>query len=86
MLKEGVEKYLDKDGKVIAWPNSNEDKQLVCEYLAGKFEKGIIYKEIEITRVISDNHCFMNPTMLRRELITRKLLSRKPDCTQYWKN
>lgn len=86
MQKESLEKYLDKNGKIIDWPNTSEGKQLVCEYLSSMFETGIFYKEIEVTKKISEYHSFMNPTMLRRELIIRNLLSRKPDGSQYWKN
>lgn len=40
MQKEGLEKYLDIDGKIIAWPNTADGKQIVCEYLASLFECG----------------------------------------------
>lgn len=50
MQKEGLEKYLDKNGKIIDWPNTSEGKQLVCEYLSSMFETGIFYKEIEVTK------------------------------------
>lgn len=85
MQKEGLEKYLDKDGKIIDWPNTAEGKQIVCEYLATLFVVGKIYTEREVTQKISDYHNFMNPTMLRRELIARKLMERKPDGSAYWK-
>lgn len=86
MQKEGLEKYLDKDNKVIAWPNTADGRQLVCEYLASLFECDRIYTEREVTQTISGHHSFMNPTMLRRELIARKLMERKPDGSAYWKN
>lgn len=85
MQKEGLEKYLDKDGKIISWPNTADGKQIVCEYLASLFESDKNYTEREVTQKISDYHCFMNPTMLRRELISRKLMDRKPDGSAYWK-
>ncbi|MCQ2982987.1 MAG: DUF2087 domain-containing protein [Treponemataceae bacterium] len=83
--KEGLEKYLDSENRVTAWPNTAEGKQLVSEYLASLFETGVTYTERDITLKISQYHTFMNPTMLRRELIARKLMQRKPDCTAYWK-
>lgn len=85
MQKEGLEKYLDRDGKIISWPNTADGKQIVCEYLANLFECGKNYTEREVTKTISDYHCFMNPTMLRRELIARKLMGRKPDGSVYWR-
>lgn len=85
MQKEDLQKFLDKDGKIIAWPNTADGKQIVCEYLASFFECGKYYTEREVTLKISEYHCFMNPTMLRRELIARKLMARKPDGSAYWK-
>lgn len=85
MQKEDLEKYLDKDQKIISWLNTAEGKQIVCEYLASLFKEGKIYKEREVTLKISEYHSFMNPTMLRRELIARKLMERKPDGSAYWK-
>ena len=83
--KEGIDRLIDKDGKIISWPKVEADKQLVMEYLASKFEEGRVYKEREVNEVIMSFHDFMNPTMLRRELIGRKLMLRKDDCTAYWK-
>lgn len=85
MQKEGLEKYLDKDRKIISWPETKAGKQIVCEYLASFFKEGKIYTEREVTQTISDYHLFMNPTMLRRELIARKLMTRKSDGSAYWK-
>lgn len=83
--KVGIDRLIDANGKIIAWPKIESDKQLVMEYIASKFEADRIYKEKEINEIIVGLHDFMNPTMLRRELIGRKLMARKPDCTAYWK-
>lgn len=85
MKENEIKKYLDCKGRVIDWPSSQKGKDLVCMYLASFFEVNKIYKEIEITKTICNYHCFMNPTMLRRELVVRKYLSRTPDCSAYWK-
>lgn len=83
--KEGIERLIDSEGKLISWPKVEADKQLAMEYLAEKFEAGRVYKEREVNEIILKYHDFMNTTMLRRELIARKLLCRKNDCTAYWK-
>ena len=80
---ETVEKYLDKNGKIIVWPKRNEDKACVVEYLASKFETDKIYSEKEVNEIILLWHTFSNHTLLRRELIERKLLTRTPDCKEY---
>ncbi|MBP5403165.1 MAG: DUF2087 domain-containing protein [Treponema sp.] len=84
-MTEEVKKYLDKNGKIIVWPKRKEDKTIVTEYLATKFESGKIYSENEVNDIILNWHTFNDHTLLRRELVERKFLTRTPDCKQYQK-
>ena len=84
--KKGIERLIDREGKLISWPKVESDKQMAMEYLASKFETDRVYKEREVNEIILKYHDFMNITMLRRELIARNLLCRKSDCTAYWKD
>ncbi|MBR5934386.1 MAG: DUF2087 domain-containing protein [Treponema sp.] len=84
-MTEEVKKYLDKNGKIIVWPKRKEDKTIVTEYLATKFESGKIYSEKEVNDIILNWHTFNDHTLLRRELVERKFLTRTPDCKQYQK-
>lgn len=83
--KTGVDRFLDETGKITAWPKGTDDRRLILSFLAGKFEYGRTYREAEITRTISESHSFMNPTMLRRELIIHGFMARKPDGSAYWR-
>ena len=60
-------------------------KKLVITFLGTKFENNHIYSEKEINRMIENHHLFEDTTLLRRELISRKILSRHDDGTKYWK-
>ncbi len=82
-MTEAYKKYLDGDGKIRVWPKRNDDKLSVTEYLATKFEVGRVYSEKQVNEIIVLWHTFNDHTLLRRELIERKLLLRTPDCREY---
>ena len=46
-MEGNVEKFLDKENKIKAWPKRQEDKKLVVEYLATKFKSDKVYSEKE---------------------------------------
>jgi hypothetical protein len=43
------------------------------------------YSEKEVNDIINDHHGFNDIPLLRRELVSRKFLARKDDCSLYWK-
>lgn len=77
---------LDGDGKIKRWPKKAEEKAALLAYLAGKFEKGKDYAEKDVNAIVGAWHTFNDITMLRRELVTAKLLNRTPDCRRYWQD
>ena len=84
MMSDVLTSLLDTAGKIKRWPKKVEEKAEVLNYLAGKFEKGKEYTEKEVNAVIAEFHAFNDITMLRRELISAKLMNRTPDCRKYW--
>ena len=80
-----MKQSLDILGQIIRWPKKLVDKVMVLEYLATKFERDKIYSEREVNVIIDKYHVFNDTTLLRRELIGRKHLSRKNDGSKYWK-
>ena len=82
-MSKGVERFLSADGVVQVWPSKQVDKQLVCEYLATKFEFQQIYDEHSINNVLKAWHSFSDWPLLRRELYERGLLSRNNDGSHY---
>lgn len=83
-MSDVLASLLDGDGKIKRWPRKPEERAAVLGYLAGKFEKGKDYAEKDVNAVIGGLHTFNDITMLRRELITAKLMNRTPDCKRYW--
>ena len=72
-------------GKITRWPKKNADKKSVIEFLAAKFIFDKIYTEKEVNGIIQQSHLFQDIALLRRELISRRYLARKNDCSEYWK-
>lgn len=82
-MNEELKKYLDRNNKIKVWPKRKDDKKTVVEYLSSKFENGKIYSEKEVNEIILSWHTFNDHTLLRRELIEQKFLTRTPDCKEY---
>jgi len=61
------------------------DKKIVINWLSNKFNGEIKYSEKEVIEIIDRHHSFNDIALLRRELISRKFLSRKDDGSKYWK-
>ena len=71
--------------EIIRWPKKSTDKEFVVKFLSEKFNNNKKYSEKEVNKVINRFHSFNDIPLLRRELISRKLLLRKDDGSQYWK-
>ncbi len=80
-----MDKLINEHDQITRWPKKASDKELVITFLGTKFENNHIYSEKEINRIIENHHLFEDTTLLRRKLISRKILSRHDDGTKYWK-
>ena len=58
---------------------------MVINWLSNKFNGEIKYSEKEVNEILGRHHSFNDSALLRRELISRKFLSRKDDGSEYWK-
>ncbi|AKG21805.1 DUF2087 domain-containing protein [Calothrix sp. 336/3] len=82
-----LKNYLDVEGRVKQFPskrNKGKLQKLVLEYLADKFEPGVIYTEKEVNALLNQHHTFTDPAMLRREMFENGLIHRKSDGSEYW--
>ncbi|MBW4462439.1 MAG: DUF2087 domain-containing protein [Nodosilinea sp. WJT8-NPBG4] len=82
-----LERYLDEQGRLKKWPsrrNRGRFQQLALEYLATKFEPGVLYTEREVNALLNQHHTFGDPALLRRELFERGLVDRVPNGSAYW--
>lgn len=75
----------DAQGRLVRLPNKYSVQQLACWALWTHFDARRKYTEKEVNALLNAHHTFGDPATLRRELINMKLLSRKSDCSQYWK-
>ncbi len=78
-------KIINDFNEIILWPKKRSDKDDVMFFLADKFEVDRQYSEKEINSIILKHHLFNDVPLLRRELISRKLLNRTDDGSIYWK-
>jgi len=80
-----MNKLINEFEEIIQWPKKPSVKQMVINWLSNKFNGEIKYSEKEINEIIDRHHSFNDIALLRRELISRKFLSRKDDGSEYWK-
>lgn len=80
-----IARFLNPEGKITQLPKKSSIRLAVLEYLAQKFETERSYTEHEVNAVCENWHTFGDYFLLRRELIDRGLLCRKPDGSSYWR-
>ena len=80
-----MEKLINEFDEVVWWPKKPSDKDLVIKYLSTKFEYDKKYTEKEVNSIIDKFHLFEDISLLRRELVSKRMLSRKDDGSEYWK-
>ena len=61
--------------KIIRWSKIPSDKNIVITYLGSKFNSSKTYTEKQVDLIISKHHTFNDIPLLRRELVSRKILS-----------
>jgi len=80
-----MNKLINEFDEIIRWPKKPSDKKIVINWLSNKFNGEIKYSEKEVNEILDRHHSFNDSALLRRELISRKFLSRKVDGSEYWK-
>jgi len=80
-----MNKLINEFDEIIRWPKKPSVKKIVINLLSNKFNGEIKYSEKEVNEILDRHHSFNDSALLRRELISRKFLSRKDDGSEYWK-
>ena len=80
-----MNKLITEGYEIIRWPKKPSEKEIVIQFLSNKFEYDKKYSEKEVNKIIDKFHLFNDIAPLRRELVSRKVLSRKDDGSEYWK-
>jgi hypothetical protein len=82
-MSSGIERFIDKDKKVLSWPKKHVDKDLVLAYLITKFDFNTIYNELQVNEILKQWHTFSDWPLLRRELFERGYFDRNLDGSAY---
>ena len=80
-----MNKLINEFDEIIRWPKKPSVKETVINWLSNKFNGEIKYSEKKVNEILDRHHSFNDIALLRRELISRKFLSRKDDGSEYWK-
>ena len=80
-----MNKLMTECYEIIHWPKKPSEKEIVIQFLSNKFEYDKKYSEKEVNKIINKFHLFNDIALLRRELVSRKFLSRKDYGSEYWK-
>ena len=75
----------DTQGRLVRLPNKLSVQRMCMWWLWTHFEVRRHYTEKEVNQVLNAHHTLGDQATLRRELINMKLLGRKSDCSDYWK-
>ena len=75
----------DESGRLVRLPNKLSVQQMTMWALWTQFAAHRKYTEKEVNAVANAFHTFGDQATLRRELVNMKLLGRKNDCSEYWK-
>ena len=80
-----MDNLINEFGEIVRWPKKLSDKEEIITYLATKFDYENKYNEIEVNEIIDKYHLFEDIALLRRELVSRNVLSRRDDGSEYWR-
>jgi hypothetical protein len=75
----------DSRGRLLRWPSKFSVQKLAMWVLWTRFDGRRVYTEREVNEVLKAANGFDDHATLRRELVNHRLLSRKPDCSEYRK-
>lgn len=85
-MAQGIERFLDEEGRLKSWPSKQAPREEVFCYLSQKFELGRDYTEHEVNAILSSWHTFEDLFILRRGMIESGWLIRLRDGSRYWRN
>lgn len=85
-MAQGIDRFLDEEGKLKLWPAKQAAREEVFGYLAEKFEFERNYSEHEVNAILASWHTFGDLFILRRGLIESGWLMRMKDGSRYWRN
>jgi hypothetical protein len=85
-MAQGIERFLDEEGRLKSWPSKQVPREEVFCYLFQKFEPNRDYTEHEVNAILAAWHTFDDLFILRRGMIESRWLLRVPNGSRYWRN
>lgn len=85
-MTQGIERFLDEEGKLKLWPSKQAPREEVFCYLAQKFDCERDYTEHEVNAILASWHTFGDLFILRRGLVESGWLLRMQNGSRYWRN
>ncbi|KPL81421.1 DUF2087 domain-containing protein [Herpetosiphon geysericola] len=83
-VPSSIQRFFNREGRMVTWPSKHSDRIPVLEYLAGRFELGREYSEREVNELLKQ-HTGSDVANLRRYLIDVKLFERDGTGSRYWR-
>jgi hypothetical protein len=75
--------FLDKDGKLKAFPSQEKKFIVILKHVVKAFEPGIHYSEKEVNEILLQFN--KDTASLRRGLVEFHLMDREPGGGSYWR-
>jgi hypothetical protein len=85
-MAQGIERFLDEEGRLKSWPSKQAPREEVFYNLFQKFEPNRDYTEHEVNAILAAWHTFDDLFILRRGMIESRWLLRVPNGSRYWRN
>ena len=76
-----MDKFINGFDEIVRWQKEPSDKKMVIKYLATKFDYNKEYTEKDVNKIIYKINLFTDIPLLRKELVSQRMLCRKDDCT-----
>lgn len=83
--KNKLRRFYDNQGRLIQYPVKKPMREIALKKIAECFEYGKKYTEKEVNAIILNNIAFSDYALIRREMYQMKLIDRKSDGSEYWK-
>ena len=80
-----MEKLINECDEIVRWPKKTSDKKMVIKHLSTKFEYDKKYTEKEVNTIIDKFQLFEDISLLRRDLVSKRMFAIKDDGSEYWK-
>lgn len=83
--RKKLSSFYDADGRLTQYPRRRTLRLMALAKIADRFEKDRKYTEKEVNEIIRQNISFSDIELIRRELFDCRLIGRKGDGSEYWR-